>query len=173
MVDVFFIVFMQWFRSQQISSPLGCQRKLHIPLGVLPRLVLKEDKQSCVPEPHCNTHLPPASQDWTDISGGLTCMRRDQSFVLTWKALGAPGEVPGRAHKPNRIRRGLAWPRETIGTVSRKVAMGSASNDSTVGRFPSEQLPKMPPRYLGKRQRVHGAAEGPSALGLLQLLSHL
>lgn len=135
--------------------------------------VLREDKQSCVPEPHCNTHLPPASQDWTDISGGLTCMRRDQSFVLTWKALGAPGEVPGRAHKPNRIRRGLAWPRETIGTVSRKVAMGSASNDSTVGRFPSEQLPKMPPRYLGKRQRVHGAAEGPSALGLLQLLSHL
>lgn len=103
-------------------------------------------------------------------------MRSDQSFVLTWTLLSSGRhwgpqaspplvEILAEQHESNRIRRGLAWPRETIGTGSRKVGTGSASHDSTVGRLPSERGPKMPPGHLGKRQRVHGVAEGPGAGG--------
>lgn len=139
LLDVFFIVFMPWFRSWQ-TSPLGCQWKPCISLGVLPCLVLREDKQSSVQEPNCNTHLQPASEAWPDISGSLTCTRRDQPFVPTWTLLSSgrhgrprghatPGGDPGRAQESNRIRRGLAWPRGTMGTGSRKVGTGSASDD--------------------------------------------
>lgn len=62
---------------------------------------------------------------------------------------------------------GGAWlgPEELLALAHKRWETGSASGDSTSGRFPSGLLPMMPPRHLGKRQRVHRVAGGPSSFG--------
>lgn len=118
----------------------------------------------------------------------IMCRKRDLSFILTWTPLSSGRHCGGwgsaqavsplvetLAEHTSQTGPGGAWlgPEELLALAHKRWETGSASDDSTPGRFPSEQLPKMPPSHLGKRQRVHRVAGGPSSLGLLQLLSHL
>lgn len=165
MIGVSFIVFTAWFRSRR-TSPLGCQWKPRIPLGVLLCLVLREDKQSSVQEPH----LQPASAAWPDISGSLTCTRRDQPFVPTWTLLSSGRHWGPRAVPPlveiladhrSQTGSGGAWlsPGELWARAQGKWGQGVPPVTNR-GRVPSGQLPKTPPRHLGKRRRVHRVADG-------------
>lgn len=133
-----------------------------------------------------NKHLPPVSWDWlASGEGSLKCMKQVLPFVLTWTLLyhmegtGGPQAVPPLVEilaehtsqtGPGGARLG---PEELLALAHKRWETGRASDDSTSGWFPSEQLPKMPPRHLGKRQKVHRVAGGPSSLVLLQLLSPL
>lgn len=146
-------------------------------------MVLREDKQISVREPNCSTHLQPASTAWPDMSRSLTCTRRDQPFVPTWALLSsgrrwgpraAPPLVEILAEHRSQTGSGGAWlsPGELWARAQGKWGQGVPPMTNR-GRVPSGQLPKTPPRHLGKRQRVHRVAEGPGPLGFSQLFPHL
>lgn len=109
--------------------------------------------------------------------------RTDLDTAVIWEALvvgvggcqAMPPLVEIQAEHTSQTGPGGAClgPEELLALAHKRWETGSASDDSTSGRFPSEQRPKMPPRHLGKRQRVHRVAGGPSSFMLLQLLSHL